>query len=162
MARASERQRERMMERRRELEERSLCVICAKRKSLKGIKHCRKCQIRRSTLARNRLQKLWQKLREIYGKVCACCEESEPAFLTIDHINNDGWRDRKPDGKNPTSSEMIYRRLVFGPRRKDIQILCYNCNCARQRVGYCPHRPQKAIPRRVRGARSRKLKWSIK
>ena len=162
MAKASERQKERMRERRHELEERSLCVLCARRKSLMGGNYCRKCQIHRTALARNRLQKIKQKLREIYGEVCACCGESEPTFLTVDHINNDGWKDRRPDGGNLTSSEMIYRRLVFGPKRKDIQMLCYNCNCARQRIGYCPHQPQKTISRRVRGARSGKPKWNVK
>ena len=32
---------------------------------------------------------------EFYGNKCSCCGETEPLFLTVDHINNDGYRDKK-------------------------------------------------------------------
>lgn len=33
-----------------------------------------------------------------YGAVCACCGEDEPAFLSIDHIDNDGAEHRRTHG----------------------------------------------------------------
>src|SRR5690242_9253252 len=49
-------------------------------------------------------QKAWSKLRhqrlkaaviEAYGGKCECCGETEPLFLTIDHINGNGGERRK-------------------------------------------------------------------
>ncbi len=34
------------------------------------------------------------------GYVCACCGITEPIFLTLDHINNDGFKYRKTAGKS--------------------------------------------------------------
>lgn len=34
-----------------------------------------------------------------YGNVCVCCGESEPSFLVIDHVNNDGARHREKIGQ---------------------------------------------------------------
>ena len=55
-------------------------------------------------------EKNWQLYREevynAYGNVCACCGESEPAFLSIDHIDNDGASHRKKIGAQ------IYRFLI--------------------------------------------------
>src|SRR5579859_3003759 len=39
--------------------------------------------------------KLKKEVMEAYGNKCACCGESEPQFLTIDHINGDGKTHRK-------------------------------------------------------------------
>lgn len=30
----------------------------------------------------------------MYGKVCACCGFDDIRFLSVDHVNNDGKRDR--------------------------------------------------------------------
>lgn len=70
---------------------------------------------------------------------CNCCGEREIMFLSIDHKNNDGYKDRKITG-NGTG---FYRwlRLNKYPMDKGYQVLCYNCN--RGKVinrGLCPHR----------------------
>jgi len=150
---SSERQKQRMKERRHELEAKGVCVNCGKRPALSEQKYCKSCSKHRKERARVRLLAIRQAVLDRYGNACACCGESNPGFLTIDHKNNDGWKERKPNGKNFTSSEMICRKLVHGPKRDDIQILCYNCNCAKQRLGSCPHHPSVPAPRRVRGAR---------
>ena len=87
------------------------------------------------------------KLREIYGSVCACCGETEPAFLTIDHVNGDGAEDRKKHGG--------HRQLRFWlsqqPKLPDYRMLCWNCNCGRRlNNGVCPHEEKKcfALPSR--------------
>jgi hypothetical protein len=74
-----------------------------------------------------------------YGGQCVCCGETEIDFLTFDHINNDGWTERT--GLNGRASGGAIIVALKKEMRTDIQILCYNCNCARQfspdRI--CPH-----------------------
>lgn len=70
-----------------------------------------------------------------YGGKCACCGETEPMFLTFDHINNDGHIERKSLRE---SGANLVRRIELTDR-EDIQVLCYNCNCAKGHYGVCPH-----------------------
>jgi hypothetical protein len=78
---------------------------------------------------------VWCKVFNIYGWSCACCGESNTAFLTIDHIKEDGWRDRRENSRS-------LGRIVKENDRTKYQILCYNCNCARscRSDGTCPHK----------------------
>lgn len=73
-----------------------------------------------------------------YGGKCSCCGESEEYFLTIDHINNDGSKNRDIHG----SGERLYSFIIKNNFPKDIfQLLCMNCNLAKHRCGgVCPHR----------------------
>lgn len=69
------------------------------------------------------------------GYVCACCGESDPIFLTIDHVNNDGNAHRKEIGKR-----VIYYWLKDHNYPPGFQILCWNCNRAKHyNGGVCPH-----------------------
>ena len=76
-----------------------------------------------------------------YGSRCSCCGEREPLFLDLDHINNDGAKDRKQNG----SGVKLLRRLEKAGWPKDAyQILCSNCNQGKQRNGgVCPHKSKK-------------------
>ncbi len=83
---------------------------------------------------------------EAYGGKCACCQESEKLFLTIDHINEDGAEHREKlagDRKKGRSygSNAFYRWLVKNDFPKDnFQLLCMNCNFGKHRnKGVCPH-----------------------
>lgn len=67
-------------------------------------------------------------LFEILGRECACCGEKERIFLDIDHVFNDGWKNRRP---------VAYTQVLKDPER--YQILCRNCNWAKY-LGVCPHR----------------------
>lgn len=76
-----------------------------------------------------------------FGSKCACCGEAEVAFLTLDHINNDGHIQRKND---PNGGVNFYRRVaklvLAGNPPKDLQILCRNCNWGKHsNGGVCPH-----------------------
>lgn len=71
-----------------------------------------------------------------YGGKCACCGEANPGFLTIDHVNNDGWSRRKEHGLGIS----LYRWLIKNNFPEDFQVLCYNCNFGKNRNGgVCPH-----------------------
>jgi hypothetical protein len=73
------------------------------------------------------------------GYVCACCGETEPLFLSIDHIECDGAEHRKKLGKSANGSG-FYRWLRDNKYPPGFQVLCMNCNHGRMRNGgLCPH-----------------------
>ena len=67
---------------------------------------------------------------------CACCGESEIKFLSIDHINNDGGVFRKAGGRG---GAQFYAKLKRQDYPQGLQVLCFNCNCAKAYYGICPH-----------------------
>jgi hypothetical protein len=94
--------------------------------------------------------KLWLDTIDHYGGKCSCCGESNPMFLTMDHINNDGyiWRrniykERGYNNKRGTRGVSTTVHLIWIRKNnypKDLQLLCFNCNCGKNRnKGVCPH-----------------------
>lgn len=71
-----------------------------------------------------------------YGGVCTCCGESEKAFLCFDHVDGGGRAERST---RKTHGVGWYRELVSMPQRTDLQVLCANCNLAKERASGCPH-----------------------
>jgi hypothetical protein len=68
---------------------------------------------------------------------CSCCGEDNIKFLTIDHINNNGAKDRKKH--RSTWAFFIWIKKNNYP--EGLQILCYNCNMGRAyNDGVCPHK----------------------
>lgn len=73
-----------------------------------------------------------------YGRVCACCGETEPLFLDIDHIDNDGAEHRKKH--KLTAGTQFYVWLIKNNFPDNFQTLCSNCNRGKFRNGgVCPH-----------------------
>ena len=75
------------------------------------------------------------------GYKCACCAETEPKFLTLDHIGNDGakWR-REKLGSRTMAGYRTYRLLALNGYPDGFQVLCMNCNHGkRMNNGVCPH-----------------------
>lgn len=75
------------------------------------------------------------------GYRCACCGETEPLFLTIDHVNNDGaaWR-RRNLWSSTSAGSQTYRWLMNHGFPTGHQVLCMNCNWGkRMNHGVCPH-----------------------
>lgn len=68
-----------------------------------------------------------------YGQRCTCCGESNLAFLTLDHINNDGKQDRESYRGN------FYFQVKKRGFPKTLQVMCWNCNQAKRIYGVCPH-----------------------
>lgn len=70
---------------------------------------------------------------DAYGGVCLWCGVSEYMFLTFDHIHDDG----KEHGKR---GDTLYRWLGYQGFPQDreakfaVQLLCYNCNCAKDKT----------------------------
>jgi hypothetical protein len=91
-----------------------------------------------------RRKEQWSSLRlevlNAYGNRCACCGESTPEFLCIDHIHNDGAHHRKQIGSH------LYQWLKKHNFPKDrFQLLCQNCNFAKGIFGGCPHKRQEKL-----------------
>jgi hypothetical protein len=73
------------------------------------------------------------------GYKCACCGESEPMFLSIDHIDNNGATERK-SGLYAGSGYGFYQWLRKNKFPLGYQVLCMNCNTGKHKNGgVCPH-----------------------
>lgn len=114
-----------------------ICITCKQEKDIKAFSHsagytrseCRTCRalVERLTLR--------AAILGAYGCKCACCGESHPYFLTLDHINNDGNVDRET-----LKDHQIYAKAKREGFPKDkYQLLCWNCNLAKAHYGKCPH-----------------------
>lgn len=82
-----------------------------------------------------------EKVYSLFPKIeCACCGIDTLHFLSIDHINNDGARDRKEyGGAGLGYLNSIIRKEV--PIENNLQLLCMNCNIGKMRnLGQCPHK----------------------
>ncbi len=92
-------------------------------------------------------QKLWlirtkNEVFNAYGNKCVCCGETEPKFLQLDHVNNDGAAHRK-EMKHSGSFVYSYAKKHNYP---DIfQLLCANCNWAKGLFGECPHKTTRCL-----------------
>ena len=79
---------------------------------------------------------------------CACCGETQRTFLTLDHINGDGNKERKALGRS--GGETFYAHLRKQGYPRGYQVLCFNCNHGRYlNGGVCPH--QTVAPSQVVG-----------
>lgn len=85
-----------------------------------------------------------------YGGKCTCCGETEPVFLCVDHVADDGAAHREAIGYGRTtdgrrrvgSGSIIIAWLVRNNFPPGFQILCASCNLAKQ-SGVCPHQRQR-------------------
>lgn len=76
---------------------------------------------------------------------CACCGTQQREFLTQDHINNDGAKDRRKLGCSKPSS-VINQWLVSNNFPWKLQVLCWNCNRGKAaNHGTCPHTAPRII-----------------
>lgn len=126
----------------------SYCIACANEVSArwternKDQKYAKAAEYRSNNKARinswHRINRanLKKAAFEAYGNKCACCSETEPDFLTIDHIEGGGIQHRANIKKQFGS---IYRWLAARGYPEGFRVLCYNCNCAAGFFGICPH-----------------------
>jgi len=99
------------------------CKYCGSEEKYRDTRSCPKChQINK----RNKYIDLKLEVFSHYGNKCACCGIDKPECLTMDHINNNGAEHRKQIGTQ------IFPWLRKNNYPEDFQILCYNCNYAKQ------------------------------
>lgn len=93
-------------------------------------------------LIRIRAYRLALKLEayDAYGGVrCACCDEAEELFLSLDHVDNNGGELRRHSRREQGTS--LYKRLRDDGYPPGYQVLCMNCNHGKSRnEGVCPHK----------------------
>jgi len=120
-----------------------LCTECGcKRES--SYLTCYRCRTHSKSFYLRRRRKIRGRILARYGKVCRCCGTSEPFFLNLDHVENDGKADRQKLGNTYALYEKLLKLDGVSPR---YQLLCWNCNMAKAHYGICPHKSA----RRARG-----------
>jgi len=115
------------------------CVQCERGDT--ATKLCADCQQKYYASSKAGRKRARLKLRDdmlaAYGGCCACCGETRKEFLALDHKFNDGHIERKT---TPGGTQAIWARLRrAGFPKERHQLLCHNCNCAKQFYGECPH-----------------------
>lgn len=101
-------------------------------------------KVRENFILRRRLQHRIERARirtefiNAYGGACGCCGEKEPRFLTLDHVNGGGGKQRK----NGVSTQALCGRLKrAGWPKGEYTLCCWNCNSGRHlNGGVCPHK----------------------
>ena len=117
-----ERNKERLLQVQKNYYYRNRDKILAKQRTI-----ARKLYSKNKELYSERNRARWVRYKnEMYeklgGKKCVVCGFSDERALAIDHINNDGYKDRKLS----KSISQIRRRVLDNLER--YQILCFNCN----------------------------------
>ncbi len=122
-----------------------ICLHCVKPARL-GKAYCQSCADKINLRKKKRLLKLGldginqrqtirQKNKSIimnhYGPGCKECGETNLAFLTLDHINNDGANHRR-NGQRGGSD--LYSKLISGNFPDGYQCLCWNCNYKKEHL----------------------------
>lgn len=111
-----------------------LCATCySKRRYDQDPETARRQQ--RETQKRIRLRNRTE-LLAAYGGRCACprCPETNPAFLTLEHVGLTGKAHREKVGSHVVAD--LRRR---GWPQEGFTLLCWNCNLGTRRGNLCPH-----------------------
>lgn len=132
-----ERHRQLLIKKRRDKRANGICTNCGNRVYVDRAR-CHKCRILEGERTKRYSRNKRRIVLDRYGGKCMCCGESQYEFLTIDHINNDGAAHRKSVGNNAICLWLIRNNFPDG-----FQVLCWNCNAAKQFHSVCPHQTHK-------------------
>lgn len=113
-----------------------LCGRCGKEPK-PGSKFCDDCLEASSKRHEEWRNNIYQQILDHYGGKCVCCGETNLGFLTLDHKNNDGAKQRRQSGTR--GGYLYYLKVIRDGFPNDLQILCFNCNCGKNSFGFCPH-----------------------
>ncbi len=106
----------------------------ARKPYIRGV--CRNCYNQRT---RENWKKIKTQIFDHYGWECKCCGEKIKEFLSLDHINNDGYLDKHPGGSKKSGKE-LYLLVIRQGFPDKYQTLCMNCNWGKKLGnGKCPH-----------------------
>ncbi len=109
----------------------SQCYTCRKVSSRKYYVDSREKINERST--KIRIKKRLSLLSKL-GKKCANCGETNVTVLQIDHVNNDGGKERRDLNARGLTLPIMNAYLNGTYDIKRIQILCANCNFQKQYI----------------------------
>lgn len=118
-----------------------VCSACLKKPPVSGRRTCAGCAAYANAHQKKTYDELYRTVLDAYGRVCKCCGETNPGFLSIDHVNNDAYIERRERGYH--NSLMIMRQIIREGFPARFQVLCFSCNVAKNRFGgHCPHTPE--------------------
>jgi len=115
----------------------SKCVACYSKISKADYENHRDSRMSRGRERQQEVKKL------VIGKYsnhggCVCCGITELSFLSLDHIRDNGAKDRR---ENEYHSGLYYRLMKLN-YPNGYQALCHNCQWGKRiKKGFCPHHP---------------------
>jgi hypothetical protein len=95
---------------------------------------------------RKHREQLRHRVLEHYSKgtfQCACCGDAHLIFLCLDHVAGGGNIHRAQVTGKRTGS--VYPWIVKNGFPDGFRVLCFNCNYAFARLGFCPHHPPREV-----------------
>ena len=125
--------------------DKGLCLSCKARPSRENKTECERCSTRKRLRNKTEYSFIRKTILARYGGTCRCCGESEPKFLSVDHIDGGGRKHR--ESTSGTGGTVFYRWIVRNGFPTYLQILCHNCNMAKGMYGVCPHQEKTERPK---------------
>lgn len=114
-----------------------LCIKC-NTPAMPGNQRCEQCAMANRKRRRAFDARVKKEVFERYGGFsCVCCGITEEVFLNIDHVKGGGSEHRKQPFC--LKGRHFYRWLRKQDFPKGFQVLCFNCNFAKWKLGKCPH-----------------------
>lgn len=110
------------------------CKTCGEPKE-KGRSHCPACLAKMAEQKKVETKKIRDEVFSAYGGYrCQCpgCDATEPDFMQIDHVNNDGAEHRK---SLPGLGAGLYRWLKNNNYPPGFTVLCASCNHSKGKKG---------------------------
>ena len=95
--------------------------------------------IRRRARNKKHHTKRKNNLFDLMENKCKCCGETNPIYFQIDHVNNDGHLERK--NRSRRGPKLTLKKYLEAPEK--FQLLCANCNWAKQQNGGKLYKPKK-------------------
>lgn len=80
-----------------------------------------------------------------YGGRCECCGESEPTFLSLDHVNGGGGKHRMSTGNARVIRNLRDAGWPRVTEDGEFRLLCMNCQFGYMHGRTCPHQLKKDI-----------------
>lgn len=121
---------------------RRICISCCNKKN-KEQNDRHRDRVNAHNRENNHVRKL--KIINAYGGRCECCGDTNPEFLTIDHVEGGGSKHRKSLGRNGKGTHFYQWIISQGFPRVGFRLLCMNCNFSYGKYGYCPHSSERSI-----------------
>ena len=108
---------------------------------------------KRNNQSKQRAKENEKELFRLMKNMCKCCGETDPMFLQIDHVKNDGYLDRKKSleesrksNQLPNTARTTLSVNKYKENPKRYQLLCANCNHAKHKNGGKLYKPKKRKP----------------
>ena len=100
---------------------------------------------------------------DAYGGKCACCGETRKEYLSIDHIDGNGNKQKREIGV--AGSDDLYRWLRQNNYPEGFQVLCFNCNCGKGSYSVCPCDKEifeKEFEAKLKESRYARYRWALR